>query len=96
MAGLICGVIDSDGSKISGEGFTVNKYATGNYIVTFTSKFTQVPAVVTTTCTVSGSLSGLDVTSICTPTVESCSIWTHDANGGAADRPFAFIAAVSA
>ncbi|MFJ6674770.1 hypothetical protein ACIQMJ_27035 [Actinosynnema sp. NPDC091369] len=93
MTNIICGVVNADGSIYSGIGYKVDKKGTGQYYLTFAAKFSNTPAVVTTTTTLTGRYSGLDVTSVSDPAVEHVTVWTHDNSGGTADRPFSFIAA---
>jgi hypothetical protein len=85
---IVRGTVNSDGTIASGSGFTVNHTGTGVYAVTFTTAFTDTPAVTATAITDG-------VTSLDTLASGSFGCGVHAGSivgGNRADRQFSFIA----
>jgi hypothetical protein len=93
----IHGAVNSNGTIYSGGGFSVSRFGTGWYQVSFSEPFMQVPAVVVsqqfgafTTSDSGGNRRDNALTTMMTPTATQ--LVTGDGNGNSSDRNFAFIA----
>ncbi len=87
---IVRGKVAGNGTTISGEGFSVSHPATGQYNITFSSAFADLPAIVVTTTLVSslGSLSD----NINTPTTSTATIRIFATDGTPSNIDFSFIA----
>lgn len=84
---IVRGLVNADGTIAEGTGFTVVKAGTSDYTVTFTSPFSDVPAVVVQARTQDTSIAALG-----TPVAASFPVTTAVGGGSAAAKPFSFIA----
>jgi hypothetical protein len=90
---MVSGVIGSDGTKLSGHGFTVTSQGNGEYIISFSPPFSAIPAIV-------GSQVNYEKTSqdtrdnVIFPYVNTgaATAITGDSTGDHTNRTFAFIA----
>lgn len=88
----IYGTVSSDGKKISGSGFSVNKQTTGTYLIDFNDNFSEIPAIV-------GSQTGFGEGEGPTDVIDfpflqkgSATAITGDGRFNLSDRQFSFIA----
>lgn len=78
------GLVDDDGTVITGDGFTVNKTGTGTYTLTFLVGFASAPTAV------AGSPSAVSVALLATPT--TIGVTVTDFSGTPTDAPFYLVA----
>lgn len=85
---IIRGIVNANGTKYDGEGFTCVKNSTGNYTVTFTTTFLDGPAVLAGPSSVANGLVSINSTS-----TSNVNVLTYGGSfGSAADFQFSFIA----
>ena len=87
---LIAGVVKSDGTVISGSGFTVVRNAAGTYTITFTTAFTNVPGFVSTPDDGNLAASKANYQNLGTGSVQ---VITRNASNTISDANFSFVAA---
>jgi hypothetical protein len=92
---IIAGVVNSDGSVQSGTGFTSNRKKTGTYEVTFSSSFSDTPAVVVTEVDNYDSNSTRRTGYIYNLGVNGFTVTVGNDEGDDRDREFTFIAATT-
>ena len=90
---MVSGVINSDGSKVSGHGFSVTSQGSGEYIISFSPPFSEVPAIVGSQVNF-GSTGQDPRDGVVFPFVNAgaATVITGDSAGGHSSRTFAFIA----
>ncbi len=90
---MVSGVIASDGSKVSGHGFSVTSQGSGEYIISFSPPFSEIPAIVGSQ--VNFGSAGQDTRDgVVFPYVNAgaATALTGGSDGGHTNRTFAFIA----
>jgi hypothetical protein len=85
---IVRGRVDADGTKITGEGFTSSKSATGRYAISFTTAFSAEP--VATACLYFNA--GQLFTQVISQSTTALDIATYNSSGVATDERFNFIA----
>lgn len=86
---IIRGVVDSNGSGISGEGFSISHPATGVYTLTFATAFFDVPAV---TASIDAGGGGTAFIAAVQPSSSAVTITTFNLSGVSTNSRFDFIA----
>ncbi|MDJ0903195.1 MAG: hypothetical protein QNJ55_30795 [Xenococcus sp. MO_188.B8] len=89
----IWGVVNSDGTVNSGGGFSINHQGDGEYIISFSTAFSGIPAIVGNQV-LFGRPNQNPLDGLVFPFLDSGSatVLTSNANGAKVDRSFAFIA----
>lgn len=92
---IVYGVVNADGSIKSGDTsqFSVYRQATGQYVISFTSGFIDIPAI-SGNQVLSDSLGQYNTDGIVFPflSAQSATVLTGDSHGSKEDRSFSFIA----
>ena len=91
---IVRGRVNANGTIARGSGFTVNKFATGRYTITFTTAFAAVPVVVATVESTGGATGATILHDAATPTTTTtATVSTLISSGGTfSDKAFDFIA----
>lgn len=84
---MIRGQVGSGGTIVEGSGFTVVRSSAGNYVVTWSTPFSNEPVVIPN---LNGTGAGDAI--LISALVDQAQIWTYDGTNAVADRAFSFIA----
>ncbi|MFE4016496.1 hypothetical protein ACFXPZ_03495 [Streptomyces sp. NPDC059101] len=88
----IYGIVNVDGKKLSGAGFTASRVSEGKYSISWDQHFADTPGVQVTTVRISDQWYPVDGINLSDVNSSGCMVYTMDSGKNMSNRDFSIIA----